>query len=81
MKQLYASFDKVHFEGTRFMVVDESEGQEEKYTVNAERLMHYWLKGDPEPILAPRIFVFSITSDYLCPDPQRCYDMITHAPL
>jgi hypothetical protein len=61
MKQLFAPFDKLHYEGTRFLVVDESEGNGAKYTVVAEGMMYYWLKGDPEPILAPRIFVFSIS--------------------
>jgi hypothetical protein len=61
MLKLFSPFDKVRLESLNFMVVDESESGKAYYTVNAEFMAKYWLKGDPEPILAPRLFVFTVT--------------------
>jgi hypothetical protein len=62
MQQLFSPFDKVEFIGLSFLVIDESNTEENcsKYTVNAEFMAYYYFKGDPEPILAPRLFVFTI---------------------
>lgn len=60
MLRLFAPFEKLTLEGLSFQIVDESEGENIKYTVNAEFQMKYFLHGDPEPILAPRLFVFTI---------------------
>jgi hypothetical protein len=60
MLHLFSPFDKVHLEGMSFMVVDESENGKAAFTVNAEFMATYWLKGDERPIEAPRLFVFTI---------------------
>jgi hypothetical protein len=60
MLKLFAPFSKVTLEGLSFQVVDESEGEKSKYTVNAEFQVKYFLHADPEPIFAPRLFVFTI---------------------
>jgi hypothetical protein len=63
MQRLFSPFDKVEFTGISFLVIDESdaEGNTPLYTVNAEFMANYCFKGDPEPILAPRLFVFTIS--------------------
>ena len=60
MLQLFSPFDKIGCEGMSFLVVDESSSDGTKYTVNAEFMMEYYLKGSLEPIAAPRMFVFEI---------------------
>jgi hypothetical protein len=60
MLQLFSPFDKVTLQGLSFQVVDESDGPVVKATVNAEFQVAYYLHGDPEPVFAPRLFVFTI---------------------
>jgi hypothetical protein len=61
MLKLFSPYDRLGAEGMRFQVVHESdEISGAKYTVNAELMTAFYLKGDPEPVLIPRIFVFVI---------------------
>jgi len=62
MLELFSPFDKLGLEGMSFLVVDESNSSTGKslYTVNAETMVSYYVKGDPIPILVPRLFVFEI---------------------
>jgi len=61
MKELFSLFDKVESDPMSFMVVDESAAAgKPKYTITAEFMWRYYFKGDPEPAVAPRLFVFEI---------------------
>ena len=60
MLELFSPFDRVGLEALSFQVVDESTDGKADYTVNAEFMIAYFLKGDPVPIFAPRIFVFVV---------------------
>ena len=64
MQQLFSPFDKVEFEGLSFLVIDEAESDQSDapyYTVNAEFMAKYYLKGDSDqPVQVPRLFVFTI---------------------
>lgn len=60
MKRVFGQFEKIVMEPRFFQVIDESEAVARKYTVIAELMVSYYPKGDPEPVLAPRLMVFSI---------------------
>jgi hypothetical protein len=60
MLKLFSPFDKLALTGMSFLVVDESAPGKSLYTVNAETMVSYYVKGDPVPILVPRLFVFEI---------------------
>jgi hypothetical protein len=62
MLELFSPFDKLELKGMSFLVVDESSPptRQSLYTVNAETMVSYYVKGDPVPILVPRFFVFEI---------------------
>ena len=51
-------------DGISFLVVDESKSDIDRhgslYTVNAEFMVKFYLRSDPEPVLVPRMFVFEI---------------------
>jgi hypothetical protein len=63
MHNLFSPFSKIEFTGLSFLVIDESDAEEKMplYMVNAEFMTKYYFKGDPEPVLAPRLFVFTIS--------------------
>lgn len=60
MRQLFSKLDKLEADPKSFLVIDESTANKALYTVNAEFNFRYFVKGDPSPILVPRIFVFEI---------------------
>jgi hypothetical protein len=62
MLKLFSPFDKLELKGMSVLVVDESSSSTGKslYTVNAETMVSYYVKGDLVPILVPRFFVFEI---------------------
>jgi hypothetical protein len=61
MQRLFTPFDKLDFTGLSFLVVDESgRGLGPNYTVIAEFIGNHYFKGDPEPIVVPRLMVFTL---------------------
>ena len=61
MLELFSPFDKVSLEALSFQVVDDSNDKGVfDCTVHTEWMVAYYLKGDPKPIFAPRMFVFQI---------------------
>ncbi len=65
MLELFSPFDKLSLAGMSFFVVEEDTEREggkleRTWTVNAETMVGYYVKGDPEAILVPRLFVFVI---------------------
>jgi hypothetical protein len=60
MRQLFSKVDKLEADAKSFLVIDESTSYKTLYTVNAEFNFRYFVKGDPSPILVPRMFVFEI---------------------
>lgn len=50
MLHLFSPFIKFDFEEVNFLVVDESDPDRAKYTVNAELMFKFYLKGDTEPV-------------------------------
>jgi len=63
MQSLFSSFDKIEFIGRSFLVIEEQgETASPAYTVNAEFMATYYVRGDPEPVSIPRLFVFTIGS-------------------
>lgn len=67
MLELFSPFDRVGVESMSSQVVDESNtsntstgGKGALFTANSELMISYYPKGDPKPILAPRMFVFVI---------------------
>jgi len=60
MLKLFSPFDKLALTGMSFLLIDESIPGKSLYTVNAETMVSYYVKGDPVPILVPRLFVFEI---------------------
>ncbi|KAJ5453715.1 uncharacterized protein N7458_004671 [Penicillium daleae] len=62
MQRLFSPFDKLEFALIGCFSVNESDlnDKKPKYTVVAEFLGKHWFKGDPEPILAPRLMIFNI---------------------
>ncbi|TVY41473.1 hypothetical protein LSUB1_G002610 [Lachnellula subtilissima] len=63
MLELFSPFEKLSLTGMSFFVVDESTSGKSLYTVNAETMVSYYVKGDPVPISVPRMFVFEIKDD------------------
>jgi hypothetical protein len=62
MKRNFGQFEKMSMEPRYLQVVDESEGEKCLYTVIAELMVSYYIKGDSDPVLAPRLMVFTITN-------------------
>ena len=60
MRELFSKLDKLEADPKSFLVVDESTADKALYTVNAEFNFRYFVKGDPRPIVVPRMFVFEI---------------------
>jgi hypothetical protein len=64
MQELFSPFRKISVKGMSFLVIDESTEGQEVYTVNAETMVGYFVKGEGdmwnEPITVPRLFVFEI---------------------
>lgn len=60
MLNLFSPFDRVDLQGMSFMVIDESTENTAFYTATVETMVKFYVKGDPSPILAPRLFVFEI---------------------
>jgi hypothetical protein len=62
MQRLFSPFDKLDFAVISCFSVNESDPNDKKprYIVIGEFLGKHWFKGDPEPILAPRLMVFNI---------------------
>ncbi|KID81742.1 hypothetical protein MGU_10915 [Metarhizium guizhouense ARSEF 977] len=62
MQRLFSSFDKIEFTGLTFLVIEEGIPEHDTpiYTVNAEFMAKYYVKGDPEPVSVPRLFIFTI---------------------
>ncbi|RFU26288.1 hypothetical protein B7463_g10043, partial [Scytalidium lignicola] len=60
MLKLFSPFDKVELRGMSFVVIDETTETGALYTATVETMVKFFVKGDPEPILVPRLFVFEI---------------------
>jgi hypothetical protein len=62
MQRLFSPFDKLEFAVISCLSINESDPRDKKpkYTVIGEFLGKHWFKGDPEPILAPRVMIFNI---------------------
>lgn len=60
MIKLFSPFDKVDLQGMSFIVIDESTENKALYTATVETMMKFYVKGDPSPILVPRLFIFEI---------------------
>jgi hypothetical protein len=65
MRELFSPFDRLSLVGMSFLVVEEDSVEgvgnlERTWTVIAETMVGYYIKGDPEAILVPRLFVFVI---------------------
>jgi hypothetical protein len=60
MRELFSKLDKLEADPKSFLVIDESTASKKLYTVNAEFNFRYFVKGDPSPIVVPRMFIFEI---------------------
>ncbi|KUJ11030.1 uncharacterized protein LY89DRAFT_739245 [Mollisia scopiformis] len=60
MKLVFGKFEKASMEPRYLQVIDETEGEKALYTVIGELMVSYYIKGDAEPVLAPRLMVFTI---------------------
>ena len=61
MDECIYPFDKVELRGMSFVVIDETTETKALYTATVETMMTFYVKGDPEPISVPRLFVFEIS--------------------
>jgi len=61
MIKLFSPFDRVALEALTFLVIDDTSDKGGfDCTVYTEWMVAYYLKNDPNPIFAPRMFVFRI---------------------